>query len=257
MDSFLGFASRVLQAARKKGIRYWLFALVFGLIGGWSSYRLDDAGAWFDLKHKTYLYLQNLRGGMRRVPQTTLISIGDAEYYGDELAGRRPLKRSYLARLIRKTAEARPAVIALDIDLRSADPTGAREDPADYRNETEELMSAVCSVNAAHTKIVLSKAISEVKGNLLGDHNVYDDSHSCPAAGHQYISGYIQLANDIRRVPLTVTLNDGTQVDSFSLAIARAAHGRQFDLQQLDREDIPFGYFHSPGEFRRPRLQKC
>ncbi len=233
-----------------KGARYWIFAIVFAISGSLASRALDGWVSWVDLKYQTYVLLQDLRGGQRRVPQTTLVAIGDAEYYGSKLAGRRPLKRDYIASLLLKIRDARPSLIAMDIDFRSPDPASPVSDFDDYAVEDAELFNAVCQV-ASTTKIVLSKAVGlSNDGRLVAERNIYDGNPACQIPGGDVSSGFLQLPTDLRRVPLSIQLSDGSLADSLALAAARALYRRQYPLS-IDVENIPYGEFRRSWEFTR------
>ena len=194
--------------------------------------------------------LQDSRGGQRRVPQTTLVAIDDEEYYGRVLAGRRPLKRDYLATLISRIAEARPLLIALDIDFRSPVPNSMSSDFDDYREEDRAMDAALCA-NRAKTMIVLSKAVSRNSDGLLRqDQNIYDGNPNCAIPNEDISVGYLSLPTDLRRVPLSVRTNEEVVVDSFALAIARAVRPRQYPTS-IDLTSLPYGEFHHPNEFSR------
>jgi CHASE2 domain-containing sensor protein len=220
------------------------------VLGIFASHQLDRASFWLRLKYRSYLLIQNARGGQNRLPQTTLLSIGDAEYFGPELAARKPLKRDYLARLILRLAEFQPRLIALDVDLRSPDPESGPADFAAYAAENRALFQAVCQA-AASTRLVLSKAVSvRPDGRLRADPNIYDGNPECAIPQPRVAVGYLSLPTDLRRVPLSVRLHDDTLVDSFALAAARLLLPRQYP-DSLDVENIPYGEFHRTADFRR------
>jgi CHASE2 domain-containing sensor protein len=182
--------------------------------------------------------------------EPTLVAIEDGEYYGTELAGRRPLKRDYLAKLILRISEAKPLLIALDIDFRSPVPGSTSSDFDDYKKEDWVLFRAVCTAQTK-TKIVLSKAVSrQADGSLIADRNIYDGNRACTIPGADISAGYLSLPMDLRRVPLSVKLDDGVLVDSFSLAVARAVRPRQYPAS-IDLVRLPYGEFHHPDEFSR------
>lgn len=241
----------ILRTCARKGVRYWVLAAAFAVAGGFASHALDGVTAWRQLKYDAYILVQNMRGGPRRVPQVVLVAIDDAEYYGPELAGRKPLKRDYLARLVTRIAAARPRLVALDVDFRSPAPDGNAADFDDYRAEDEALVTALCAAQA-ETRLVISTAVyADAATPAVAEPNVYDGVHGpCGIPGGRIAAGYLALPVDLRRVPLSVRLKDGSLVDSFALAIARVLAPQQYpDAIELER--LPFGRFYGPAEFTR------
>ena len=64
-------------------------------------------------------------------PMSTLVLIGDDEFWLGELSGRRPVKRSYLAIIVRAldSESVNASVIALDFDLRLPKPNATVAKP--------------------------------------------------------------------------------------------------------------------------------
>jgi CHASE2 domain-containing sensor protein len=192
-----------------------------------------------------------MRTGPRRVPQTTLVAIGDEEYYGPELAARKPLRRDYLARLVTRIAAAEPRLIAVDVDLRSPVPSGTSADFDDYADENRLLVAALCDAQL-RTDVVISKAVyaDEVSG-VVAQRNIYElPDYPCQVPGGRITAAYLALPVDLRRVPLTLRLADGSEVDSLALATARALAPRQYP-EALVLDELPYGRFRSPAEFTR------
>jgi hypothetical protein len=101
---------RFVDICRAKGRRYWIFAVLFACMGAWVSRKLDATQFWLDFRYRPYVAIQDMRGGAVRVPQMTMVEIGDKEYYSEELAARKPLNRRYLATLVRRLAEAKTLI---------------------------------------------------------------------------------------------------------------------------------------------------
>lgn len=240
----------VLSVLWKKGIRYWVTAFVFGAVGVWVSHVLADADVWLAPKYSMFMQIQDLRAVHRRVPQTVLVGIGDREYYSDVLAARKPLRRDYVARLVSKLSEAAPRLIALDIDLRSPRPDGPEADFAEYKAEDQALIEAICRAQLS-TKIVISRAVyPDASGELLAEPSIYDGNQVCPLPGGQVTTGHLSLPIDLRRIPLSRRLKDGTFADSFALAVARSLAPRQY-RKDLDWRELPYARFRSAEEFAR------
>jgi hypothetical protein len=190
---------------------------------------------------------------------TKLVIIGDDEYYGRELAGRKPLNRTYLAKLVKTPCDARARVIALDVDLRVLDPTtDAIND--EYKIETGDLIKAAVSAAADGCQIVLAKTIyKRLDGLYELDPDSYDSYGLCadldrrgtwkrkeansiqttPQAYASIHCGYILLnINDRRLIPGSLQLKEGGSVESFALAAARAQAA-----ELVPKEGVYFGSF--------------
>jgi CHASE2 domain-containing sensor protein len=197
--------------------------------------RLSDARA---------LFYQKLVEWGPNAPEpkfVTVVLIYDDEYWLGYPAGRRPLKRDYLARIVDKLVLANTHVIALDIDTRLPDPT-SMEIPADYRDETNTFITAIRNAAKQGKNIVLATPISvDELGRYRQDSDIYQASGLCKSSvGKESASsnaadpdtaqdkniscGYISLPYDPLALPGPLPLKDGRLLDSFALAIARAQY---------------------------------
>ena len=92
-----------LEHIRKKSWRYWLMAAVVGYGGHLLFSGLESEVPRFE-QWRTQLF-QVLGNAAARKPLprygVRLVLIGDEEYWQGDLAGRRPIKRKYLAGLVR------------------------------------------------------------------------------------------------------------------------------------------------------------
>jgi len=238
-----GIASLVLSRLKAKGARYWIRVAWVVLLSFVAGPRIENYISWDHVRDRLHQKLteQDPRALIPRY--TRLVLIGDQEYWkGDELAGRRPINRHYLAELVNALDDANVKVIALDFDLRSADPTSGNESPH-YENETKELVEAVLKA-AQHRPVVLPKTIREGPDGYALDPDVYQRYGLCtdlradgtwrhgaiehstnfpPQTGGNISCGYIALPFEKLLMPPQLEINDGRRVDSFSFAIAKAA----------------------------------
>jgi len=171
---------------------------------------------------------------------TVVILVGDEEYWRGEPAGRVPIKRGYLAKLVEALNEFDPAVIALDFDLRS-EPSDAGE----YAVETETLAKAV-KIAAQQRPVVLPKTIwlDETKQYFL-EPDVVDRFDLGPV--HR---GYIALPFEQLQIALAIPLKGGGSIDSLAEAIVRARNERA--LQSLPaRSKILFAGYLPVAAFPR------
>jgi len=214
-------------------------------LGLYVEHQLNERQYWIAERYSLYQALQGLTPRKPRPQRTVLVLIGDDEYWKDRLAGRVPIKRDYLADLVKKIAEAGPAVIALDFDLRSPSPDGNPVEAPDFKAETEQLLGAVNEASQRQL-VVLPKAIgTNANGEYVSASDIYRDYKFDP---NRVRTGYIALADDTRIVPLySIDLN-GHPLDSFSQAIARAYDAPAVE-EQTNGESLPYGSFVTAESF--------
>ncbi|MEA2600741.1 MAG: hypothetical protein QOF89_1733 [Acidobacteriota bacterium] len=201
-----------------KGPRYWLtvvFLIFIGVgIGNW----LDRQRFGTDLRFQVFQGLQALSPHRGFSRMTAIVMINDEDYWKGPLSGRTPLKRDYLADLVRALDLADPAVIALDLDLRSPIPDGSLIERPEYQAETLSFLMAVKDVSS-HRTIVLPKTLGIGPGGaLMPESDIYD--HFDFKNGDVKI-GHVTLLSDVQRVPARITLKNGIFVNSFARAIVR------------------------------------
>lgn len=173
--------------------------------------------------------------------RTFLVLVGDDEYWKGYLARRAPLKRDYLAQLIRTLGDCAPPVIAIDFDLRS--PAPDEYDNSDYAKETDAFVSAVKQVSKK-SPIVLPVTLNRNASSL--EPTVY--SAKLGLVKDRIIQGHIQLPYDPRRIPLVHELAQGT-IDSFAAAAVRLTTDKGI-LNGYASNELPFGRFIPPSKFR-------
>ncbi len=248
-----------LKDLQGKGCFYWIFVLFLIPIGMLLGEWLGEQNVWVKARYQIYRGLQSISAHSITYPtRTAVVLIGDDEFWKGDLARRTPLKRRYLADLIRKIDAADPALIALDIGLRSqtAD-TGFVEHP-DYQAETAELLSAIKTVSQ-NRPVVLPRTLMasgdhdqsespEIENATLErEPSVYDGYNF---ETNNVSDGYVSLPYDIRQVPLGLKLTDNAPLDSFAAAIVRRIDGHALrDAQAKDESALPYGNFIAPEAF--------
>jgi len=244
-------ASWVLGQLAKKKLWYWVKVGVIIIAGVVAGHWLDEEGYLIGPRYKTYQLIQSLSPFPPYPQHTALVLIQDEEYWRGEPAGRAPIKRDYLARLVEALARADAGLIAVDFDLRSQMPDGSASlERKEYAGEVGKFCEAVKNASQRR-RVVLPKTIALAESE--GDDYVYEskpDIHDrCDLAGGRVRYGYIALPPDTRQVPLlTLPVNNGPPLDSFSQAIARAWN--EDALKRLPaREDLPYGSFINFAEF--------
>jgi CHASE2 domain-containing sensor protein len=230
----LAHRTRVADA----GFIYWTSTLIIAFICVVGSPYV------YNLLHLTELrsrYFQALLELGPRPPEPRFVSIAliqDDEYRGDELAGRNPLKRDYLAKMIDTVAAQNAYLIAIDVDMRLPDPTSMKI-PESYKQETEILIGAIRRAASAGKKIVLANSIwRDETGKIYQDPDIYQAHGMCrPYPGsttaadpdaqqsrelmENIVCGHIALPGDPLVIPIRVPLARGGYLNSFAFAIAR------------------------------------
>jgi CHASE2 domain-containing sensor protein len=229
---------------------HWLIAIALISLGTFLGHKLGESQIWMDVRYKAYQrVLYRLTPRAPHPKRTVLVLINDQDYWSPPLDGRRPIKRDYLAKLVRKLADANPAVIALDVDLSLTTDRSTFEN-GPYKRETDDLLTAVKEVGANRT-VILAKRLNYADASQT----TYD---AVPAVFDGYLfgdskvrSGYITLPPDIRRIPLALTMHDGkTRVDSFASAILGAIDEQSLrDAQENEQDSLPYGTFIEPNRF--------
>ena len=233
---------------------YWLTAFAALVCAYFATPYVEDYLNVVSARDFLYQQISQLEPRAIEPRYTKVVWIGDDEYWRPPLNGRSPINRKYLAEIVRALDDAGAAVIALDFSVRLLDPNATGdigrfdEIPQPYRQETDELVRAIVNAAAKGRKIVLSKTIWYGNGGgyaLLPD--IYQPYGLCtgfdkqghwlnpgipgiqPAPSPQKIDwrsniscGYIALPYDMRLLPPALKVLHHGQLDSFSLAIARA-----------------------------------
>lgn len=235
----------MMRRLARKGLFYWtsvVFLVVGGVFAGHWLERQDVATA---LRYSAYQFVTH--GAASRKPystQTVAVLVGDEEFWRGGLARRTPTKRDYLGQIVRALDEADASAIALDFDLRWPDPSGAPLPYHDYDGETQKLLEAVRDV-AKNRPVILSRTIRWEAGYYIHEPDLYDDFDF---QGGAVRGGHVLLPFDVRRVPLSVELKDGTQVNSFAEALVRQVRAKALDPVE-GLEEAPYGSYLTAAEF--------
>ncbi|HEX7177973.1 MAG TPA: CHASE2 domain-containing protein [Pyrinomonadaceae bacterium] len=235
----------VFKRVRQKGAFYWGTVVALIVIGVFVGRWLEKQEFALELRYKLFKMVQSASPNKPFVQGTSVVLIGDEEYWKGDLARRIPIKRDYLAALLRRLDKADPAVIALDFDLRAQTPDGSYVMHPDYQDETKQLLEAVRDVSK-NRSVILPKTMTRLKsGGYVTEPDIYD---GFDFQGGKVRTGYIALPFDIRKVPLSQKLRDGGRVESFAEAIVRARNERALDRVR-DLESLPYGDYLEHGAF--------
>lgn len=244
------FFGKAFQQLRARPLKHWLVVILLIGVGTFVGHRVGESGIWMQYRYKIYQkFLYQLTPKAPHPKRTVLVLINDQEFWSPPLEGRRPVKRDYLAKLIRKLGDANPEVIALDADLSAPTEEQSNENSA-YKVETDQLFQAVKDVSV-HRTVVLGKRLVYADESQKALRPVAALFDGYPFGESKVRSGYITLPPDIRRVPLALTTKDRTtKVDSFASAILRAIDERSLkDAQEHEQDALPYGTFINPDQF--------
>jgi len=252
-----GHASKYLSAAdirlpgilRRRSRGYWIGAVLVLALAMIASPYADDYLNLAQLRRILYQQLSQWQPDQIRPRDTKVLSIEDADYWYGEPQGRRPINRSYLAKLVDALDKAGAKVIALDIDphLPDADAKGTPGDfneiQAAYRDETEDLIRSIVHAAANRKMIVLPRSLkwNADRTGYFFRTDFYQPYGICTGfdqlgrwlnpgtrripipyeAQSNIACGYIGLPVDMSMLPPPLAVGR-THLDSFALAIARA-----------------------------------
>jgi CHASE2 domain-containing sensor protein len=220
----MSMADRIRNIFRpftRKGWWHWLrFALIL-TAGGLLGHVLNDAPWLTQVRYSLYHRQLMMRDRSELYPKrTALVLLNDDDYWGDSYQSRTPLKRDVLADLLDKLDALGVNTVALDMDLRSPHPDDANFEFEDYKAEDAKLVAAIGRMCAAGHNVVLASSIQ------FGDDGYAEMPSIYTAKLPQLpcvIRGYIQLPFDMRQIAGTLSLANGGQLDSMSLAVTGIA----------------------------------
>jgi CHASE2 domain len=259
---------------KAKGWGYWISAAIVLAVATTGSHFVYEELRLERLRESLFQTLAEWAPRLTEPRFSRLVLIGDDEYWKGELAGRRPIKRRYLAQIVTDLAKANAHVIALDFDVRLPDPTSLNI-PPDYVDETKEFIDAIKKAAARGVKIVLATPISIKDGKYRRDSDIYQAGHLClpqpqnsgaanpdrsgdaDTIEKNITCGYIALPFDPLAIPGPLPIAGQGNLDSFALAIARAVDGDLVErMQKSGRigQTNRYGSFISGERMRQPGI---
>lgn len=247
-------AAPVLQRAAqpfvRKGWLYWVRFAALLALASYLGHVLGQSDRFTDLRYAMYRWQIKLQHREQLYPQhTVLVLLDDDDFWSDEFQRRSPLKRDQLAALINQLDAAGVNTVALDVDLRSPLPDRPGFDFPDYRQGDQDLIAAVQRMCENGRHMVLS---TSVQFGRDGGYEAMPSIYSGARASLPCVStGYIQLPDDMRLVPGLLKLENGSNLNSFSLAITKIQDPIAYDhaVRNQDR-GFRFSQFLTAADFR-------
>lgn len=223
-----------------KRINYRISVFILVIIGALIGHYISEGNQWLPLRYKIHRLMRADEYPKPRPQHTTLVLINDEDYWKGELARRNPIKRNYIAKLLRVLDKGDPMLLALDFQFRSPVANGELIEHPDYTGETKELLDTIKEI-ARNRPVVMPAVLWENENgkDYVLDSSIYSDFDFGSA---NVLFGYINLPYDIRLVPPPIELEDGNIIRSFSMIIAEAKRAR--DVERL----VQFGS-HVYGNF--------
>lgn len=241
---------RGLRQLRDKGVVHWLSVLLTVAGGLYVGHQLSEARLWLEWRYAVSNAIQRMTHRLPIAKYTSIVTIGTEEYWGPELSARVPIRRSYLAKLMRAIAAGDAFLIAVDFDLRSPRPDGSQWEIPEFESESRELLAEIRAL-AKERHLVLPRTIWRAAGHRYrSDPDIWSLEPGLLEQPNIH-GGYIALPPDLRQIPLALPLVNAEPMDSFSLAIAKARASAVTDLlaEKGGRENLPFASYIPEQEF--------
>jgi CHASE2 domain-containing sensor protein len=228
--------SRVVAAVRPfthKGAGHWIRFVLVGIVSFYVGHLLSEAPWLTQLRYRLYGVQMRVLYHDRYPQRTALVLLDDDDYWGEQFQARSPLKRTALAALVDRLNLAGVNTMALDVDLRSPLPKQPGFEFPDYLEEDSELLSALEDMCARGRHVVLA---SSIRFDGEGYHEMQSIYTGALPRMPCVQRGYIQLPFDMRRIPGSLDLAEGGNLDSLSLAVTSVADPTAHTKQTANQE---------------------
>ena len=260
-------ASKLRDILRRRSAIEWIIFFALLTVCAVAGHFLSRSVLWIDLRSEIYQHITSFGRPTRYPQRTAVVLLNDDDYWSEAaippdsaiprseqllqpnapLDGRVPTNRVYLAHLIDQLDAANVGLIGLDFDLRS--PRAGIADFKQYLPETDALVAAIKRACSHGHQVVLASELISTDGGLTEAANAYDGANLPESCVH---TGYIQLPNDMRRVPIPISLGDGKQWKPFALSAVDAVdHAAYLYVTGEKETDFPYSQFISEAAFRQ------
>jgi CHASE2 domain-containing sensor protein len=214
---------QIANDLKKRGTSYWIRVICIACVGLFCNFWLTShPPQWaLDLRLRAYQLLSSSVARKAQLGHLAIVEISDNEYWKGELAGRKPIKRNYIAKLIQALCNDGAHAIAFDFDMRSPTQDGSLKNHPDYKAETDILAQEIQDASR-QCKIILPRTINcphPPDGQCTKEDSVLD-LYSFDT--NQVSWGYINLPTDIRQIPFRRENVESGTIESFAQAVAIA-----------------------------------
>ncbi len=220
---------------KKKGLHHWVTLLILLLLGALAGQFFEDSPLlastrlWL-YKHELSLQIQK----PMHPSQTAVVLLGDDDFWSPAYAGRNPVNRTQIAKILSDLNTLNVQRVVLDIDLRLPQSPGLNGDFKEYAAENETLIAAIADFcdpreHPGHSLILGTSILYDDANQWYTQVPTLDQlaANLTPARSIDTTClkhGYIQLPTDMRQVPEIITLKNGDPLDSLALAAAGVAN---------------------------------
>jgi CHASE2 domain-containing sensor protein len=246
--ALLSVCHKATRPVVRKGWLHWLrFALLLAA-GSYVGHVLSESDRFTDWRYELYQWqVRWQRRGPVYPKYTALVLLNDDDYWSEEYQARAPLKRDKLAALLDKLNAAGVNTVAFDVFLESPRPENPNYDFPDYRAEDEAFFASVKRMCDAGRHVVLATEYTNVEEPRGEKPSIYFSrlpALPCVSRGH------IDFPNDMRKIPGMMKLQDGSYLDSFSLAMTKIADPIAYESLVKDEDKgYRFGQFLTRKDF--------
>jgi CHASE2 domain-containing sensor protein len=244
----LAICKKATHPIVRKGWRHWLRFTIMLALGSYLGHELSQSDRFVDWRYA--LYQKQVRWE-RRGPiypkYTAMVLLNDDDYWSDEYQSRAPLKRDKLAALLDRLNEAGVNTVAFDVFLESPIPSKPAYDFPDYQQEDKLFFDAIRRMCDAGRHVVLATEYRGIEPPRTEPPSIYMSlMPTLPCV----VRGHIDFSDDMRKIPGMMQLQDGTYLDSFSLAMTKITDPIAYDNLVKDQDKgYRFGQYLTPEDF--------
>ena len=239
-----------------KGWLHWLRFAALLAVGSYIGHLLSESPRFADIRYEIYQKQVRLQRRGPIYPQhTMLLLLNDDDYWSTDFQARSPYKLEQLAVLLDKLNAAGANTVGFDVFLSSPLPKNPSYDFPDYVAGDEAFFAAVKRMCDAGRHVVLTTYLEDarvpaksalrqlgdsVRAYFLGakDAHKYNESASIFTSrlpGLPCVNvGYDRFSEDMRLIPGVSKLENGKEIDSFSLAMVKIVDPVAYELLMKD-----------------------